>query len=175
MKPLKFKEYIIRAERLSDAKGMVRLFNALVDENADINRNKKITLKEAKETLKEGVKNMKKKEGVYLAALKGKEFVGSVCVIKNHGKQSHTAGLGISILKPHRGKGLGEALMKAVIEESRKSLKGLEMISLGVFKRNKAAKNLYKKMGFKTVGVLPRVLKSGNKYFDEELMHYWLI
>jgi ribosomal protein S18 acetylase RimI-like enzyme len=46
-----------------------------------------------------------------------------------------------------------------------------EVIVLSVFSNNYHAKTLYEKLGFKMYGQLPRGIKRGDQYIDEELMY----
>ena len=80
---------------------------------------------------------------------------------------SHRGGLGISVSKDHRGKGVGTALMRETLQRCKGRF---EIIELTVLTTNQAAKKLYTKFGFKAFGMLPRSVKRGDKYFDEELM-----
>ncbi|WP_162582657.1 GNAT family N-acetyltransferase [Acidianus brierleyi] len=48
------------------------------------------------------------------------------------------------------------------------------MRRLYVFKGNYIAIKLYKKIGFKEVGVLKNEIKRGEKYFDVIVMEYYL-
>ncbi len=174
MKPIKYKDYIIRLPEISDAKALLNFSNDLVEENVDINRTKKSTLKEEKKYIKTSLKNFKAKKGIVLSAFKGKIVVGDAGIYLNSGKQSHISGLGISVAKEERGKKLGLKLMKEVMKLAKKNLKGIECIQLGVFKRNKVAINLYKKLGFKKVAELPKQFKLNNKYYAEIMMNYWI-
>jgi len=55
------------------------------------------------------------------------------------------------ILPEHRGKGYGEAAMRAVEDEARKL--GLKRISLHVFGQNRVARNLYEKLGYEPTNI----------------------
>lgn len=54
----------------------------------------------------------------------------------------------ILVLPEHRGKGIGEALMRHAIRVSRE--KGFEQVGLMVNAKNKVAGSLYEKLGFQT-------------------------
>ncbi len=82
---------------------------------------------------------------------------------------SHSAVLGIAIKKGYRGRGIGEALMRRVIELSRGRF---EIIKLEVFSVNARARHLYEKIGFVEYGTLPNSSKRGDKYYDSVLMYY---
>lgn len=56
----------------------------------------------------------------------------------------------IAVDRAFRGRGLGEALMKHLIEEASKS--GCDIMTLEVRSGNEAASGLYAKLGFKEVG-----------------------
>ena len=56
--------------------------------------------------------------------------------------------LAISLLPEYRGKGIGTALMRSMLEKVSKQ--GYNGISLSVQKQNYAAK-MYRKLGFKTI------------------------
>ena len=72
-----------------------------------------------------------------------------------------------------RGKGLGRALLNAVIERA-SAMPDLEEILITVVVGNKEAAKLYESVGFVQYGIEPRALKlkEENKvnYFDESLM-----
>jgi len=58
--------------------------------------------------------------------------------------------LSIAVADSHQGLGLGRALMELLIEGAK--LKGMEGIELHVYKHNRKAIALYKKLGFEVVG-----------------------
>lgn len=59
---------------------------------------------------------------------------------------AHIGSLGIGVLAPYRGQGIGKQLMKTAIDHAR--LKGLTRIELTVREKNTRAIALYKQMGF---------------------------
>lgn len=67
-------------------------------------------------------------------------------------------------------KGLGKALIIALIERATKECEGLEQIHLTVVSNNKSAKLLYVSLGYEVYGVEPHALKFDEQYFDEDLM-----
>lgn len=68
-----------------------------------------------------------------------------------------------------RGKGVGKALVAAVIERAR-TFEGLELISLTVTHTQTAAIEMYRKAGFETWGKSRNTLKVGDEYADFEHM-----
>ena len=67
-----------------------------------------------------------------------------ICKLAIRGERGWIAGVGVA--PPHRGAGIGEALMRAVLEEAR--TRGLREVSLEVLVQNEPAIRLYEKLGF---------------------------
>ncbi len=65
----------------------------------------------------------------------------------------HRSEMGMGILLPHRGKGLGPALLDTAIAWARGA--GLAWIELGVFACNPRARRLYERFGFTVIGAVP--------------------
>lgn len=59
---------------------------------------------------------------------------------------AHTGSLGMGVLAPYRGKGIGKTLIYRALEEAKR--KGLTRIELTVRENNKPAIALYEKFGF---------------------------
>ena len=64
---------------------------------------------------------------------------------------AHIGSLGIGVLPPCRGQGIGKALMDAALQKAK--LKGLTRIELTVREKNISAIALYEKMGFEKEGI----------------------
>lgn len=64
---------------------------------------------------------------------------------------AHIGSLGIGVLAPYRGMGIGKALMEAALQKAK--LKGLTRIELTVRENNRLAINLYEKFGFVAEGI----------------------
>ena len=96
-----------------------------------------------------------------------------LCEATRHGPSSpnhemaHVADLGILVQRAHRGRGVGEALLREVLARCRGRF---EIVILSVFADNARAKRLYRKLGFRPYGSLPGGLKRGNRYIDSDLM-----
>ena len=86
---------------------------------------------------------------------------------------AHQGNLGMSVLKEFWGLGAGTQLMGALIDFA-KNGKKLEVIHLQVRADNERAIALYKKMGFKEIGVYPKYTKINGEYFDDILMNLYL-
>jgi len=59
-------------------------------------------------------------------------------------------------------------MMKTLIDQARKM--GLKILTLTVFATNKIAIHVYKKVGFKEVGRIPKAIYRNEKYIDRIIM-----
>ncbi len=130
-----------------------------------------LKLEDEKKWLESTINKIETKEKVYLMAFIDGKFVGCSDVELSTFAKKHNGVFGIIVDNNYRGEGVGEALMKLVISEAKKNLKGLRIIILECFAANLVALNLYKKMGFIEYGHLPNALKRRGKYMDEVLMY----
>jgi L-amino acid N-acyltransferase YncA len=89
----------------------------------------------------------------------------------NRKRLLHTGSFGMMIRKGFRELGMGEYLLKALLEWAEKNPL-IEKVSLGVFSTNKRAISLYKKMGFIEEGRKINEFKlNDNEYVDDILMY----
>ena len=83
-------------------------------------------------------------------------------------KKRHKAQLyGVYVSKAGRRKGLGEAVVRHVIDVAKTDV---EQLLATVATLNQPAKSLYEKLGFETFGHEPRAQKVGDRYFDQDHM-----
>ncbi|MGA8711317.1 MAG: GNAT family N-acetyltransferase [Thermoplasmata archaeon] len=82
-------------------------------------------------------------------------------------EQSHVGELGILVHHGYRGTGVGTALLERALAVARSRF---ELVLLSVFTVNEGALRLYRRFGFTVSGHLPKVVKRGEQYFDEERM-----
>lgn len=85
----------------------------------------------------------------------------------------HVGILGIIVKKKYRDLGIGHQLIDMAIWES-KNLNAKEKIILSCFSTNERALYLYKKIGFKVVGIRKNQFYMDSKYYDEVLMELWI-
>jgi RimJ/RimL family protein N-acetyltransferase len=97
--------------------------------------------------------------------------VGSCTIAPAAPLRDHEAGhvgvLGIMVDHRHRGRGVGTALLRRALELARGQF---EIVRLAVFADNTRAKALYQRLGFVPYGRLPRGIRRGDRYVDEEFM-----
>lgn len=85
-------------------------------------------------------------------------------------KARHRAGIwGMYVVPEARGRGLGRALLQALVEHAR-TMEGLGRLELGVTTTNTAARGLYHAFGFTTYGVQPDSHRADGQSWDTELM-----
>lgn len=88
-------------------------------------------------------------------------------------KRSHKAEVwNLYVTTAHRGRGLGQALLQAVIEDARES--GYAALVLSVTTGDSAARRLYEKVGFVCYGTERRAMRLNDRYTDEDLMELWM-
>lgn len=76
----------------------------------------------------------------------------------------HGGVLGMGIVEEHRGKGIGEALMRAALEQARRA--GMKRVELTVRADNERAIALYRKIGFVDEGVKRKAIFVDGRYID---------
>ena len=83
-------------------------------------------------------------------------------------KMGHRGFLFAMYIRPdHRGFGIADTLVKAIIKHARKKV---IQIHLGVVTTNKIAVRLYEENGFRIYGTEPRAIKVKDAYYDEHWM-----
>lgn len=169
--------FIVREPKKSDAKQLMIMFNKIIAEpGIGLNVKKKVTLKQEKDWLKGLLAAVKKKEKIMFLIEKDGQVLGNA-EIRRRGmntKESHTATFGIMLAKEVRNKGLGQKLIPMLINVAKKRMKGLEIVELEVFEANKRAQHVYKKMGFKKVGIVPHKIKTKEGYQSSIIMLKYL-
>jgi len=147
---------------------LLRFINGLIDEEAPIAMNKKITREEEAAWLEKELSSLKRGESIELVA----EVDGRVVAhggIRRHGfRESHVGTLGMGVSKGYRDAGIGTALLTALLEKARDA--GLRLIDLEVFAGNGRAIHVYRKAGFRMAGRYPGKVSYKSRYVDVVLM-----
>jgi RimJ/RimL family protein N-acetyltransferase len=107
----------------------------------------------------------------YFFALADDKPVGLAGYFRNPRKKTnHVCEMfGVYLRMEYRGQGIGKKLIEAVLAEMQK-LKGVKIFEVGVNPTQKAAKHLYEKYGFKTVGHFNKWMYVDGKYYDALIM-----
>jgi|HubBroStandDraft_1064217.scaffolds.fasta_scaffold88675_2 RimJ/RimL family protein N-acetyltransferase len=93
-----------------------------------------------------------------------------LCTVDRRGPATelgHIGILGIMVAEKFRGRGLGRALLNQAIAQSAGKF---ELIELAVFASNTHARALYRSVGFRPWGMLPRGVRRNGRYTDLEYM-----
>lgn len=117
------------------------------------------------------IEEIKKKEnGIFIIAEVDEKIVGNINFSGGHRPRiAHTGKMGISVLKDYWGLGIGEHLIRYLIQWAENS-NVIKKIDLKVRTDNERGIKLYKKLGFKPVGVISRTMVIGNIYYNSLYM-----
>jgi RimJ/RimL family protein N-acetyltransferase len=109
---------------------------------------------------------------MYLAKSGGR-IIGLACLTTSPRERlSHRGELAISVLKEAWGRGVGEALMRKIINFA-KYTAGADLIHLQVRSDNERAIRLYEKFGFEKIGTFRGYMKIGGELIDCDLMNLY--
>lgn len=159
------KRIVVRRVTRGDIDGIVRLWNALADEQRYIATDR-VTV----EQKNRWVKSLHDREVLWvLAELEG-ELVGSLSLARYRDSErtKHVRSLAMGVAREHRGIGIGTALMHHAVRWARQ--RKVKKIVLSVFSTNRKAIALYKKFGFATEGTRKSQFLIHRKYVDEIMM-----
>jgi RimJ/RimL family protein N-acetyltransferase len=133
-------EFQVRPARAQDARAMAQLFAAVAQERDGIATEPPVDIDERTAVFARAT------DGAAVAVAGG-QLVGMITVeVSRHG----FAQLGMLVARGWRGRGVGSALLQAVIDWARG--RGLHKLCLEVFAHNTAAIALYRKAGFTEEG-----------------------
>ena len=143
----------IRPLVLGDAASYRRCWDAVAKERRYITEQKAPPLSETRAQLRQ---NLRMKNPI-LVAVDGERVVGWAAVYRRGlPSLSHGGNFGISLLPAYREMGLGTKLTARVLKMSRGKF---DSVFLEVFGKNKRARKLYEKMGFKPCGQIKNYVK----------------
>jgi ribosomal protein S18 acetylase RimI-like enzyme len=162
------RDVILRAPRWSDLDDMLEFINTLVDEGAEIMATERKTREEEIDWLSRHLSNLEKGKKVAIAAEVDGRFIGQVEVNRRSGYSSHVGVLGIAIRDGYRDVGIGTELMREA--EAQATKMGLEVMTLEVFASNDRALHMYEKVGYRSVGCVPKAILKEGKYIDNVIM-----
>jgi len=103
-------------------------------------------------------------------AMMGNKIIGWCDITQNTSRpvNRHSGTMGMGILAPYRGIGIGRKLLAAAINAAKQ--KGILRIELTVRETNHIARALYEKMGFVLEGILRKEWHANGKYYDTHVM-----
>ncbi len=162
---------VIRRPKMSDAKQLREYVNSLIDEDALIKINERQSLKQETGWLKGVLKDVRKNKKHALLAECNGEVISVIELRKGMWRQSHVASIAIGVKKGYRRLGVGTIMMKTLLEIGKKD-KGIKVIFLDVYSKNKPAIKMYKKLGFKKVAKLKNRVRYKGKLGDQLIMDF---
>ena len=131
----------VRRARPEDVDAVLRLFEAVAAERQYILTEPPIDRDLRRKRFLEAIQS---DDAFIFVAETGGEVVGELTALRRASTGPATIGMGV--LAPWRGQGVGTALMHACVEWAREA--GVHKLSLEVFPWNEAAIGLYRKFGF---------------------------
>lgn len=170
------RQVLIRPFAARDLDAMTSFVNRLVKEKK-VNRDlgigsfdKRATKAFERKFLRSMIESERKKAAVTRAAFADGMLVGESTLRRREQKDMRHGGLfGIVVLDGYRGLGIGEKLMSELLRGARDI--GVWFVELEVIAINRAAIGLYKKMGFRTAGVLPGKILRDDRELDIVVMY----
>ncbi len=165
-------EIVIRAPKRSDVKAAWRFYNKVIRETEFLSRITPVSMKDEKKWLSDTIIKLKKKNAVFLFAEHNGKIVGSCDVHLQPFSESdrHVGTYGIAILQEYTDIGLGSKMSRCLFSIAEKELK-TEIIQLSVYSNNKIAQRVYKKLGFRYAGKIPKGIKHRSGYQDNIIMY----
>ncbi|OGN29366.1 MAG: hypothetical protein A3A33_01150 [Candidatus Yanofskybacteria bacterium RIFCSPLOWO2_01_FULL_49_25] len=165
-------DVVIRYPTADDLDEMLRYINILSAEQTFIRfQGEHVTREFEQEFLTSTLEKISKKDMVYLCTVHEGHIIG-MAAIEMRGKiEEHIGDFGISIAKDFRNEGIGTLLMNLVLEEAQKNLPNLKICTLTVFGNNHIARQMYKNMGFREFGILPRGALHKGELIDHVYMY----
>lgn len=165
------KPIIIRYPTIDDTPLIQDYINTLSKEQTFIRfQGEQISLEEETIYMNDFILKISQNKAVKLLVFNNKNLIGVSDVRMEDKISSHVGVFGITVSQGFRKDGIGKLLMKHTIEEAKKHLAGLKIITLGVFANNTFAVNMYTEIGFKEYGRLPEGVKYKGIYID----HIWM-
>lgn len=161
---------IIRKANKSDAKALVDYLNIIGGESDYLTFGAGEFGKsvEQEEAYIENV--LKEKNALALIAIVNGKIVGNLNFSGGlRQRTAHVGEFGVSVLKEYCGNGIGEELIKYLIDWSKTS-SIIRKINLRVRTDNLRGIKLYKKLGFLEEGIIKRDLTINGEFFDSLIM-----
>ncbi|MFX1340862.1 MAG: GNAT family N-acetyltransferase [Promethearchaeota archaeon] len=167
---------ILRHVKKSDLDGIWKNFNEVLEEGTYLPVFTPVRTEVEKNSWYD---NIKREHEICIVAeitnLKSPYNIIGQCEISNLEWEAatHVGSLGIIISEEYRDLGLGKQLIDMAVRESKK-LNNKEKIILSCFSNNERALHLYKKIGFRVVGVRKKQFYMDATYYDEVMMELFV-
>lgn len=145
--------------------------NRLTDEDTFLTfTGQHITLESEKNWLENALTEIKFKKNYIVWAVINDRIIGSADIHRGGStRDAHVGTIGLMVDRDFRGQGLGKFLLSLVLEQAK--MLSYQIVTVELFSDNIIAIKLYRKMGFKVWGRLPRGLYRKGKYSDKIEMY----
>ena len=153
----------LKTEDLGDA---LKIWNDVVKDGIAFPQDKEMTVDEAISFFNAQTKTITAKD------TKDDQVVGMYILHPNNvGRCAHICNASYAVSKDCRGKGIGELLVKDCIKRAKEC--GFKILQFNaVVADNIPALNLYKKLGFKQLGTIPKGFKNIDGVYKDIIPHY---
>lgn len=163
---------IFRYPTRDDTQVMWEYINTLSKEQTFILfQGEEITFEYEAKFLQELLVKIENKKSIHLHVFVNTKLIGISGIDMKDRASAHEGVLGITIAKEYRNEGIGKKFMEVTLEEAKKNLPQLKIVTLGVFGNNTLAYEMYQKFGFKEYGRLPQGILHKGKYVDHIYMY----
>jgi RimJ/RimL family protein N-acetyltransferase len=160
---------VLRTPTLNDLDDLLSVINSLVEEQANILVDEKVTREDELDWLSTALARLEKDETIYVIAEVDDRVVGnSELGRKTTGRDRHVGTIGIAIRDGFREIGIGTEMIKTLIDQAKS--RGLKVLTISTFANNERAHHVYQKLGFVDTGRIPKKFFKEGKYIDEILM-----
>lgn len=107
--------------------------------------------------------------GIVFAAMRDGRLVGTAAFSIQKGEKARHKGLmwAVYVDPAHRGRRLGEQLVRAVVDHARTRVRVLQC---SVVTQNLAARDMYLRLGFRRYGTEHRALCVNGRFLDEDML-----
>lgn len=163
---------LLRAPKAGDAPALLAFINAVSRERIYLSyQGEQLSLADEEMWLRGRLAGIAAGREVFFLLEDGRRVVGTASIQARGLAERHVADLGISLASGYRGVGLGSALLGAIVDEARRRIAGLQIITLAVFAGNEPAIRLYERHGFVRYGLLPGGFRHRGQMVDALLMY----
>ena len=157
---------ILNELKAEDLGGALKIWNDVVKDGIAFPQDKEMTVDEAISFFNAQTKTITAKD------TKDDQVVGMYILHPNNvGRCAHICNASYAVSKDCRGKGIGELLVKDCIKRAKEC--GFKILQFNaVVADNIPALNLYKKLGFKQLGTIPKGFKNIDGVYKDIVPHY---
>ena len=152
--------------KAEDLGGALKIWNDVVKDGIAFPQDKEMTVDEAISFFNAQTKTIAAKD------TKDDQVVGVYILHPNNvGRCAHICNASYAVSKDYRGRGIGELLVKDCIKRAKEC--GFKILQFNaVVADNIPALNLYKKLGFKQLGIIPKGFKNIDGTYKDIIPHY---